>query len=340
MAVYTEKEHTDPVSLCDENGNLNDEARGWSRHPVHICNLSGHPNKKKKWNFWLILNEQFGLSITVADIDYIGAGNIMLFDMQTHEMLSDNTVVLPQARGLDMPQTVDADVKLNRSDMKVGLLQEPGAVRIRALVPKAQGGRLEVDITLDKPAEHETLNTVIPWGREQFHFTSKQNTLAATGAVTLGGRTIEFKPQDSFGVLDFGRGIWPKEFIWNWASFNTRQDGELIGINLGSKWTDGTGANENGLCLNGRLYKIMEDVKFEYDTSDFTKPWRLHTTDTGDVDLVLTPMWDKAAGVNMGDTKTGTHQCFGHFKGTVRAGDRVVQINKAFGWAEEHIGNW
>jgi hypothetical protein len=340
MAVYTEREHTEPVLLCDDRGDLNDGARGWSRHPVHICNLSGHPNQKKKWNFWLILNERFGLSVTLANIDYIGAGNIMLFDMRTHEMLSDNTVVTPQGRGLDMPETVDSTVKLNRADMKVGLVHEPGVVRIRALVPKAQGGRLDVDITLHKPAEHETLNTVIPWSREQFHFTSKQNTLAATGTVTLGDRSISFAPEDSFGVLDFGRGIWPREFIWNWASFNTRQGADLIGINLGGKWTDGTGANENGLCLNGRLHKIMEDVIFEYDTADFMKPWRLYTSDTNAVDLVLTPVWDKAAGVNMGDTKTGTHQCFGHFSGTVRAGDRTVEIRNAFGWAEEHIGNW
>ena len=38
-----------------------------------------------------------------------------------------------------------------------------------------------------------------------------------------------------------------------------------VGLNMGAKWTDGTGMNENGILLNGCLHKIHEDIVFEYD---------------------------------------------------------------------------
>ena len=39
--------------------------------------------------------------------------------------------------------------------------------------------------------------------------------------------------------------------------------------NLDSGWTDGTGMNENGFCLDGKLTKLSEDMQFSYNPSDF-----------------------------------------------------------------------
>ena len=48
---------------------------------------------------------------------------------------------------------------------------------------------IHVDISVDKPAGHESLNVVIPWSDRRFQFTSKQNTRPAHGAVRVGDRT-------------------------------------------------------------------------------------------------------------------------------------------------------
>ena len=345
MPKYEEKELAGPVKLCDEDGELNPEAVGWSRRPFHICNLSGHYPRKKKWNFWIVLNKDIAFSLTVANIDYTGLGNVNLLDFRTKEVISDNVVLVPKGAGLDMPERADEDVKLVKKNMKIGFLQEKNGVRLRVECPKGQNGPLKADIFLEKPPEHETLNVVIPWDRkDNFHFTSKQNTLAATGTVLHGGREYVFQPEDSFGVLDFGRGMWPKNFVWNWASFNHRQDGDLIGINMGGKWTDNTGYNENGVCLNGKLYKIHEDLVFDYDTSNFMKPWHIKTDVSEDLDLELTPVYDRTGGADSvetgGNAQSGTHVCFGFFNGKVPAGDRPVNIRNAWGWAEQVVGNW
>jgi len=344
MPILGEREITGPVELCDEKGELNPEAVGWSRTPLHICNLSGHYPRKKKWNFWIVLNEAFALSITVANIDYTGLLNVNLMEFGGGGTLSDNVVLTPKGAGIDLPERADRDVTVVKKNMKIAFLQEEKGVRLRVDCPRGQNGRLRADIFLDRPTGHETLNVVIPWDRkDNFHFTSKQNTLAARGRVQHGDKEYVFEPENSFGVLDFGRGMWPKNFTWNWGSFNHRQDGDLIGINIGGKWTDGTGYTENGVCLNGKLYKISEDLAFEYDTSDFMKPWKIRTDTTDMLDLVLTPFYDKTGGPENGSDSGGSgglHQCFGHFSGKIKIPGRTLDIRKAFGWAEQVIGNW
>lgn len=50
-----------------------------------------------------------------------------------------------------------------------------------------------------------------------------------------------------------------------------------MGLQLGGKWTVGTGMTENALCVDGRLTKIGEELDWGY--SDFLGPWTVRTPD-------------------------------------------------------------
>ena len=67
-AARRERELTEPVLLCDDSGNLNPNAVGWSRTALVTANLRGHWPRKKRWNFWNWISPEFVLSVTVADI--------------------------------------------------------------------------------------------------------------------------------------------------------------------------------------------------------------------------------------------------------------------------------
>ena len=58
------------------------------------------------------------------------------------------------------------------------------------------------------------------------------------------------------------------------------------------------------------------------------------------LDLTLTPVYDKSSGADVGMVQAETHQLFGHYNGTIKAGGRTLQIKNAFGWAEQHSGGW
>src|SRR3970282_1775300 len=99
----------------------------------------------------------------------------------------------------------------------------------------------------------------------------------------------------SYGCLDYGRGVWPEHTIWNWGSASGMQQGHLVGLNLGGKWTDGTGMTENGICVDGRLTKISEALIFEYDRAALIQPWRVRSAATDHIDLRFTPEFERVS---------------------------------------------
>ncbi|TAK60170.1 MAG: DUF2804 domain-containing protein, partial [Dehalococcoidia bacterium] len=345
-SAYVEPELTAPVDLCGPDGRLNRPAVGWSRHPLHRCNLPPSLARTKKWNYWAITSEQFLFSTTIADIDRLQLGGAYVFDRRTHRHI-DKTVVVP-AGTIMMPEGVAGDIVIEQPAMRVAHTDAGAGTRLRVEAADFGGMPLDADIVVDRPRGYETLNVVIPWDDVTFQYTSKQNTLPATGYVQLGDERIEFaapsfgSPRRAFGCLDYGRGVWPEHTIWNWGSASGVQDGRTIGLNLGDKWTDGTGMNENGICIDGRLTKISEDLVLEYDRTDWMKPWRVRTSTTDRIDLRFDPEFERASFSGRRDAWfTEGHQLFGRYSGRITPdGGAPIDLRDLFGWIEEHEAQW
>jgi hypothetical protein len=337
--VYVEPELTAPVDLCGSDGRLNRQAVGWSRHPLHRCNLPSSLARKKKWNYWAVTSDEFVFSTTIADMDRLQLASAYIFDRRTHRR-SDRTVVVP-AGTIVMPEGVAGDIVIEHPAMRVALTDAGTGTRLRVEVADFGGAPLDADIAVERPGGHETLNVVIPWSDVEFQYTSKQNTLPASGYVRLGDERIEFAPP-SFGCLDYGRGVWPEQTLWNWGSASGVRDGRTIGLNLGGKWTDGTGMNENGLCVDGRLTKISEDLVIEYDRNDWMKPWRVRTPFSDRIDLRFDPEFDNATKSGHRDSYyTEAHQMFGCYSGRITPdGGDPIELRDLFGWIEEHEARW
>ena len=340
-ALYHEPELTQPVNLCDPRGNLNPAAIGWSRHPLHHCNLKGHWPRKKRWNYWAVVSPTHLFSVTLSNIDYLGLPFIYLLDFET-KTFTEKTLLKPCGAGCHLPSHADSDVAFQDPAMPISMLTTDTGTHLSIGCPDFGGKPLKADFLVHRLAGHETLNVVIPWSTKRFQFTSKQNTLPTEGTLQWGDETIHFNPEDTFACLDLGRGIWPFACFWNWSSFSSRlPDGRTVGVNLGAGWTDGTGMNENALCVDGKLTKISEDMAFDYDTENFMAPWQLHTTVTDRVDLKFTPFYERVAKTDALVIRSEVHQMIGHFKGTLKPDQgELIHIEDAIGWAEDHHARW
>ena len=339
LLPYIEPELTAPVCLCEPDGRLNREAVGWSRHPLHICNLPPTLKRTKKWNYWGVTSERLFFSATIADMERLQLGGAYLVDRRTHLHLDKSVVRAPGT--IAMPEGLTGDMVIDHPDMRVALTDQGTATRISVDAADFGGMPLHADILLQRPDRHETLNVVIPWSDSEFQFTSKQNTLPAAGFVQLGGERYEFEAP-AFGCLDYGRGIWPEHSVWNWGSASGLQGGHTIGLNLGDKWTDGTGMNENGLCIDGRLTKISEDLVLDYDRTAWMKPWHVRTAVTERIDLRFEPEYERFAHSGRRDNFfTEAHQMFGCYSGHVTPdGGEPIEVRDLFGWIEEHEARW
>lgn len=337
---YHEPEITTPVALCDDRGRLLRTSVGWSRRPLHTCNLRGRWPRKKRWNYWCVTGPSFLFSVTLADLDYLGLASAYFLEYEPKRLL-EQTQLVPLGRGLALPPTVNADVSFQHRRLRIELREEGADTRIRVESPAFGGTPLRADLLVRRPPGHETLNVVIPWSDRLFQFTSKQNTLPASGEVVLGRDVYRFDPDESFGCLDYGRGIWPYATAWNWGACSGRLGGHTIGLNLGGTWTDGTGMNENGICIDGRLSKISEDLAFTYDRSDYMHPWTIRTRSSDRVDLRLVPFFVKVTRTNLLVLRSEVHQAFGSYFGTVVADDGTqIALDGITGWVEQQQARW
>jgi hypothetical protein len=337
--VYAEPEITAAVDLCGADGLLNREAIGWSRQPLHRCNLGPALQRKKKWNYWAVTSNDLLFSATIADIERFQLGGTYIYHRATKRHIEKAVVVAPGT--IAIPEGVGGDMVIDHASMRVALTDEGSGTRIRVEAADFGGAPLEADIVVERPAGHETLNVVIPWSDEVFQYTSKQNALPASGYVRLGGERIDFA-QPAFGCLDYGRGVWPEHTVWNWGSASAVQDGRTIGLNLGGQWTDGTGMNENGICVDGRLTKISEDLVFDYDREDVMKPWRVRTAATERIDLRFAPEFVRVSESGKRESFfTSARQVFGCYSGIIDPdGEEAIELREVFGWIEDHEARW
>jgi hypothetical protein len=338
--AYEEVELTEAVQLCDPRGRLLPASVGWSRHPLHTCNLRGHWLRKKKWNYWCVTDESRLFSVTLANVDYIGVAFAYFLEYETKRFI-EQTVTVPLGRGCLLPDTVSGDVFFENKAMRLSFAGEEGCTRLHVDSPRFGGTTLSAELRVERPRDHETLNVVIPWSEHRFNFTSKQNCLPTTGTVSIGGETFEFGPGGAFACLDYGRGMWPYSTSWNWGSFSGRENGQTIGVNLGGTWTDGTGLTENAICVDGRISKLSEDVRFVYDRAKLMEPWAIKTQSSERIDLRFVPFFERVAKTNLLIAKSEVHQLIGRYSGTVVPDDgAALRFEGMVGWVESHEARW
>lgn len=334
-----ESELLTPVRLCDEKGCLNREAIGWSRQPLHTCNLRGHPLRKKRWNFWTVANDKALYCVTLASLDYVETAFTFLLHYE-NQQFHEKTVLMPFGKRCRLPETVWANASLQHRQMQVEMCNTEQGTRLEVDCPDFGGQPLRARLFVQHPPDCETLNVVIPWSERRFQFTTKMAGVPASGYVQVGDKPYRFEPETAFGCLDYGRGVWKYSTAWNWAALGGRVNGVPVGVNLGAKWTDGTGMNENAIFYDSKVYKLREDVRFEFDKRDLMKPWSIRTVGSDTVDLILTPFFQRTANTNLLIVSSGMQQLIGKFEGTLKIDGSSIPIESTIGWAEDHSARW
>lgn len=334
-----EREITQRVPLTTTEGELNPTAVGWSRTPLH--DTSGIPARRhwgrnKRWEYWNIMTPTHIVALTVSCIDYLSLHSVWVLDRRTGAAI-DSTVLAPGGRSATLPASLgDGPARARTRKVNLDIEEATDATMLRGSAP-----RVTFDITAERPDGHDSLGVVVPWRRGErirhFQYTVKDVARPAHGSITIDGVRAEV-PSGSWAVLDHGRGRWPYQVWWNWAAGSGRVDGRVIGLQLGSKWTDGSGATENAVVVDGHLSKISEELTWDYDSAEWMRPWHIHGTTA---DLVFTPFHNKHSRTNVLVISTRTDQLFGVWSGWVLddTGSRV-RVDGIEGWAEDVLNRW
>jgi len=340
-----EHEVTEPVDLVWSDGRtLNPAARGWSRRPLHRANLHGGWGRTKRWDYWAILTPDLVVSMVYADVDYLGLADVWWADLEGDRQ-GGRGVAVPLARGIDLPDRPGTvPLRVRRRKLQLDITDDPdGVTHLAGRWQEPDGREGHLSAIVDQPPSHESLNVVIPWSDRRFQYTSKHQARRARGTLVVGDERWSFGglAGEAWGVLDVGRGRWPFRTTWNWGGgAGPATDGRVIGLQLGGKWTVGTGFTENGVLVDGRLEKLGEELEWSYQWDDPLEPWRV-TAPSGRLTLELTPRFDKHSKIEAVVLGTETHQVFGRWSGTYVSNEgETIEFADLIGFAEESRSRW
>ncbi len=342
LTQHAEKELLEATLLCDHKGNLNPQAIGYARKPLITSNLKGHFMRKKKWNYWCVFGDEILFSATISHLDYAAVCFVYFLEYETQRFFEKTITLPPISKRVKMSQDVLETVICKDSDISISITYNgTNETYLTVHIEDFDDDVLDAKLKIQHLDEDDSLNVVIPWNRQTFQFTAKHHTLPTSGTVTLGEKTYTFEPRESFAVLDYGRGVWPRESTWNWGMASQRLGFHRVGLNLGGQWTDGTGMTENAIFIDGHMTKIHEDVLFIYDQKDLMKPWKIHTRFSDDVNLTFTPFFERVAETDAKVIKSAVHQMVGYYNGKVKLDNGAYfHIQQLLGTCEDHAAKW
>ncbi len=299
--------------------------------------------KIKEWDYYCVLNENVGASFTIADNGYMGFVAVTVLDFDKPEEISGDLITFFPVGAFNMPSTSKSgDVIFENKKISLKFLRWKEARIIEINFANFKNSQaLRGKILLSHPNSYETMAIATPFHRNKhaFYYNQKVNCMPAKGELTIGDRKIEFNPGTSFGVLDWGRGVWTYDNTWYWGSASGKVNGNLFGFNIGYGFGDTSKATENLIFYNGNVHKL-DQVEFHIPTDSFLKPWKFSSNDSR-FKMDFMPIIDRNSNTNLLFLQSDQHQVFGRFSGKAVLDDGQEIIIKDFpGFAEKVNNRW
>lgn len=331
--------------LLDQNGNLVES--GYSTYlakEYYRGDIKAKKSRIKEWDYYYIGNSKHGIALTIADNSYMGMGSVSFLDFENKCEITKSLIKLFTNGKLDLPSSSqDGDIHFKNKKCQIDFLNNKGQ---RHLIVHFKEFDKKNDLRADlylKETNQDSMVIATPFKKDKhFYYNQKINLLQSSGYVKIGEKIYDFN-EDTFGVLDWGRGVWTYSNSWYWSSLSSTYKGKRIGFNLGYGFGNNTMASENMFFFEDKSYKL-EDVRIDIPISkhggyDYLKPWKFRS-ETKDINLTFTPILNRHANMNLLILKSNQNQVFGTFSGYVIIEGKQVYFEDLLGFAEKVDNRW
>ena len=337
-----------PGKLLDAHGRL--AQAGYATSPVRTYDrgaIRAGRLRIKEWDYYLVYNESFGVALTLADNAYMGLVSVSFLDFERGEEHTVSPMFLFPMGRTGLPAASDrGDVRKAMHGASLSFSHEEGGRRLVAQIDRFLGGQpFACDLLLfDEPQDSMVIATPFPEKSTAFYYNQKIIGMRASGSVTCGGVTRTVSPEDSFGLLDWGRGVWTYENTWYWGAAQGLVQGRVVGFNIGYGFGDTSAATENMLFVDGRAHKLDRltfHIPVDADgKEDYLSPWSFTSCD-GRFEMAFEPLLDRAACTRAACLVSDQHQVFGRYTGRALLDDGTELYLKDFlGFAEKVYNKW
>lgn len=336
-----------PGPLLDEHGNLCEPGYATALLKTYDRGAIKAPKiRVKEWDYYLITNSRFGVALTIDDNGYMGllSASVLDFEAATETTVSP-MFWLPMGKTAFPASSASGDVKKTLKNASGSFEHTKEGRRLRFRIDRFRDGQpFACDILLtDEPEDSMTIAT--PFSkRGHFYYNQKIISMRAKGYFEVGDKRVALDPDATFGLLDWGRGVWTYKNTWYWSAAQGTVDGHVLGFNLGYGFGDTTAASENMLFYDGIAHKLGRvdfGIPKKADGSDnLMRPWHF-TDDENRLDLLFTPILDRASKTDVLVICSDQHQVFGRLTGRIVLDDgREIQLKDFLGFAEKVFNKW
>jgi len=334
---------TEPGKLLDDNGVL--LQKGYSTESILTYNRSAikaKPWQIKEWDFYQISNEKYCLQMVIGHVSYAGDVSISLFEFDTGKKYNVSKMLTLPFNSLQMPASAESgDLKYIHEDIQMSFEIKDNQRRLRCTaLQRGHSPSVDIDIILHQP-DKTSIVMATPFDEKDtyFYYNHKINCMPATGIAKIGNESYEFEPNTGFGLLDWGRGVWPFRHEWVWGSGSSLIDGKRFGFNLGFGFGNTSAATENMLFYDGKAHKLGQ---IYVDLSKGGYMSKKHfTSDDGRFEMEFTPIHDNYTETKLLFVDNKCHQVFGKFNGKAILDDgTVIDVKDMIAFTEYAINRW
>lgn len=278
------------------------------------------------------------LIVGIAIVDLKFASNCFVYAYQPEtKKFEEFSFIQPLALNTKMsPKPNDGSASFSKGANKV-TIKATQTPRLRSVNVELASG-FKVDAVIDESANYDPLAVCARAGYTGWVFTQKATALVCNGIVEWGNEKFDLEKIGSLASVDWSAGYMRRETAWNWGSLSCKlADGRRLGFNLAAGVNE-TGFTENGLWLEGKLYKV-DMVDFQFNRYHAEHAWTLRSND-GIINLHFEPAGQRKEKMNLILAASNFTQHFGRFFGDITLNGEVIHLDGVWGFTEDHYAKW
>lgn len=327
-------------ALHDKKGNL--LTSGYARHMNFTYdkkNVRFPALRLKEWDFYQVhFDERYVLQLTVGHVSYCTQISATLLDIQTGVKRQVNKLRFGRSLKKIMPLNPEVAHALKYFDGDLHVLFEVNDKdrRLAFTCTDENGVRAEINLLLTnvkKSKDKMVIATPFDQKPREWYLNYKENCFVVNGSCRIDD--VCYDIHDGFGLLDWGRGVWPYKHSWTWGNGGTVVEGKHFGFNIGWGFGNTENATENMFFYDNKAYKLGE-VK-EMIMGDNLRYVDEDKRFVFDVE----PIYDNVTKTKVLWVNNTCHQQFGLWKGRVVLDDGTkIKIPPFVAFCEHAENKW
>ncbi|CAN5405434.1 hypothetical protein BH09MYX1_BH09MYX1_50120 [soil metagenome] len=304
---------------------------------VDLSSISGPLSsrfRRKRWVYVIVVREPYVVTFATVHLGYLANAFIHVYDTRSRKFVVERTVVrTPLA--LRFGDLADHRYARFISKPLAITVRRPSSSVTEPMLASVKTLDFTLDASLDPHAVPPSITAVarIPGG--VVNVTEKRGPFALTGTMRVGTETIDLA--GGIAGYDTTECLLARDTRWRWA-FALGKDassGEPFALNLVEGFV---GEAECAAFAFGKTHPLAEG-RIVYERDRPMGPWKITNAD-GAVDLRFEPGAALTEKRDFGVVSARLLQPTGKYFGTVRLPERAIEIDGAYGVAEDQALKW